>query len=96
LDAKTGVLFDQTDTSSRKKRGRKTDSVGRLTFSLIYVSSASHTEDPIGVLLERLRHSDAFMRKMDLAQLEAAEKGVWDGKPVIFFRGLLLGAAKEQ
>ena len=45
----------------------------------------------MGQLHEALRDSDDFMHKMDFVRLEEAEEGVWETRPVIFFRGYVRG-----
>jgi len=89
-----GIFGTEKKAPSRRKTGSaKTER--RLNFSLIYLPSASQTEDPIGMLLGQLRGSDRFMADMDATQLEASEKGNWDGQSVIFYRGLLRGTLEE-
>jgi len=90
-----GIFGTRKQTSSRRATG-STKGERRLSFSLIYLPSASQTEDPIGALLGQLRGSDRFMAGMDVAQLEASEKGNWDEQSVIFYRGLLRGTLEES
>jgi len=96
LDANAGDLFYAPPPLAKKRRAAAPPLVRKLSFSLIYLPAAGETQDPIGLLLERLRGSEAFMDKMDFTRLEAAEKGVWDGLSVIFFRGLLRGESAAQ
>lgn len=92
--AADGILGTEKRSSSRRRRGAK-EGERRLNFSVIYLPSTERSEDPIGLLLGRLRDSDRFMTDMDVTQLEASEKGNWDGQSVIFFRGLLRGTLEE-
>lgn len=68
----------------------------KMVFSVIYLPTVNIEEDPVGFLLEGLRGSSAFMRKMDFVRLEAHREEVWKGFKVLFFRGLLKGAPQSN
>lgn len=95
IDGTTYGVFGSEKKGSSRRRGKAEEGERRLDYSLLYLPSNGETEDPIGLLLGRLRQSDRFMSGMDMTQLEASEKGAWDKRSVIFYRGLLWGAFEE-
>ncbi len=100
VDISSGNLFPATaaaeQNSRSRSRSRSSDKdVPNMYFTVIYEPLGGMSEDPIGRLLDNLRGDDDFMHKMEVADLEAAEAGTWQSRPVVFFRGVVKGASQQ-
>jgi len=100
VEISSGNLFStaasgkQSSQSTSRSKASKKD-IPAMHFTVIYEPLGGMSEDPIGRLLDNLRGDDDFMYKMDVADLEAAEAGTWQSRPVVFFRGIVKGASQQ-
>ena len=98
----SGDVFSARPSGVETAKGRRTIPPGqedtfvpRLFIAVLYTPVAGGDENPHS-LLERLRSSEPFMRKMAFVRLVATEEDSWNSRPVIVLHCSARGGSSER
>ena len=98
----SGDVFSARSPGVEPAKGRRPIPPGqedtflpRLSFAMLYAPVAGGEENPHS-LLERLRSSEPFMRKIAFVRLVAMEEDTWNSRPIIVLHCTARGGSSER